>query len=1233
MKLKRIMFISIFLLLTAECASAYTLSYTNLSSDVINFETPVDTSPIDTITLNNTINYINFFQADNVPGTIRVQDTANISLLDTAKGNPSSTFQAREMYSLGLFSVDPTENSLVNEFEVSNIAKNNTPTTIVSGTSTSGFFSYVGNNNTTFSISNKRVKASGTTDSSGRFYVRKSTALDLSGKEYISFNINCSQSGLLYFGIASSLGNSKVWNAARFPVTANEVTHFVLPIKAPAGTYGENPSSTPGTIVMSSVSNIYIGMTGAKPDSNVSVYVDNIASDNGKPAYIELQTPDNLSPTSVKIESWNGAAYETFATYGANSSYNSLLTDTTKLRNLDGTKWDDVFGVGRGRAFYPKGNSGDIVLGSDNTTMTYQNTEGSIKKIGLRFDLPPSDSRTDFNKARFRVTTYYASPTVTYNLNSVTPITLTYSDNNNLLYNSANNPNIVAPMSFNIPNQLASQWNSIASNPITLEFDSSTDINEISINLPTQIIVNDIICKNTSVLYSPEITFSTSNQTSNQMLTSRASVTIKNSAQNLRDFQIHATIQGNDPTASNYVDFSKTTGDDIKVTDSDGVTKLPYWIESWDTSSKTGSIWVKVPRIPVTQAPQYFKFSTSSTLHNDYGLSYPVTYEFNIPAGSSSLKAFKKYNLDDSWTQITEKESTDFFNGIEAVRFDYTNNKAYVSVAFDANSNDIYLEILDSNDNQVGTYQQIDKYYDNRKAAVVITGDDWWESSDSNFTSFSNLCAQDKLWFSVGIITNSANESPNWTSIQNAINNGYVEPCSHSRTHKPTPYADYDSEIGGSKTDIINNLSLPDLNKRGNQEYVYSWIEPGGYTDSNVTKKLGEYKYLSDRSVRPSLNNFYSTWDSINGLYYRFGPTIEADDHNISSWAPSFPGTSQLNSEFDKVVNTGGIYTLYFHPDSVTTTELSPHFDYIKQRNDIWYVGMGHLYLYDFINRQTSREDTQPEISQSGYPLYIYYGNSTASSLSNFSNVFTKNYGGSGLVGLWHMDEGSGPTVADSSGKGNTGTITDATWSTNDGGQWGNRKDITFSQGSSLQFNGVSSSVDCGNKPSLQLSKTFTIAAWVNYQGTSSSKSWNSIVDKGKVEWTAPYNGFYLGYKANTNSWQFKVANNNVSSDTIYYTQPYSAVYNQNHFVTATFDNGIMKLYIDGILVSSKVSAVTDVGATLNNLKIGMSSAYNQNWFNGNIDEVRIYNRVLTEEEINSYYLRSKYAYPLPQCS
>jgi PKD repeat protein len=347
--------------------------------------------------------------------------------------------------------------------------------------------------------------------------------------------------------------------------------------------------------------------------------------------------------------------------------------------------------------------------------------------------------------------------------------------------------------------------------------------------------------------------------------------------------------------------------------------------------------------------PSYYMFSTSAAYHNDYGLAYPVTFEFSIPADSSNLKAYKMYTTSGTWSQIIEKNSNDFFNGIEAVRFDYTQNKAYVSVAFDANSNDIYLKIVDSNNNQVGTYNQIDKYYDNRQAAVAVTADDYWgiiSTSDAQFDQCIDAFRQRHIWITPAIITEWAGIPADWTSIQRNLDEGYVEPASHSQTHPDVPFNNYDSEIGGSKSDIINNLNLPALNKRGSQEYIYAWIEPYGSSDNTERAKLGQYKYLVDRSTEVDYTS-YSTWDSVNGLYRRIGATIEADDQSLTGWSPPFPGTEVLNSKFDSVVAAGGIYVIYFHPVGVKLTDLLPHLDYIKERTNIWYAGFGHLYEYD----------------------------------------------------------------------------------------------------------------------------------------------------------------------------------------------------------------------------------------------------------------------------------------------
>lgn len=421
---------------------------------------------------------------------------------------------------------------------------------------------------------------------------------------------------------------------------------------------------------------------------------------------------------------------------------------------------------------------------------------------------------------------------------------------------------------------------------------------------------------------------------------------------------------------SSSFDFSKaqSNGGDIRFTDSNGTSLLGYLKQNYDFNTQTATFRVLVPNIPansnktiyiyygnslVDEYYDYFHLSASTTTLGDYGLSYPVTYEFSIPSDSSNLKAYIKYALSHDWTIIDEKISSDLFNGIEAARFDYSQNKAYLSVGFDNNSEDIFLKITDNSDQTVkADYLGISQYYDNRDAAVVVSTDDWsgWGIS-SAFTGYADLCVDSNIWLTGGIYETENFNSSTQTILQTVINNGYFEPASHSRSHPPTPYADYESEIGGSKEDILNLFDFPLLNKRGDDEFLYVWIEPGGYSDEDVRIKLAEHKYLISRSIAEDFDE-YASWDSDNGLFHRTGVSIWADDKNICGWAGDFPGTESLNSKFDSVINEGGIYHLANHPQCVTVAQLTDHFDYIKEKTNLWYVGLGHLYLYHFVDDQ-----------------------------------------------------------------------------------------------------------------------------------------------------------------------------------------------------------------------------------------------------------------------------------------
>ena len=141
-------------------------------------------------------------------------------------------------------------------------------------------------------------------------------------------------------------------------------------------------------------------------------------------------------------------------------------------------------------------------------------------------------------------------------------------------------------------------------------------------------------------------------------------------------------------------------------------------------------------------------------IHLDYGLAYPLTYEFAIPHNSDNLRAYRKFTSEEPWYRFEEKTSNDFFNGIEVVRFDYEQNIAYLSIGFSEISDSIMLKITDSNDNVISSsYNSISKYYDNRDAVVTSTADDWGAYSDSFFVETCEIFRSFNLWISCGIIT------------------------------------------------------------------------------------------------------------------------------------------------------------------------------------------------------------------------------------------------------------------------------------------------------------------------------------------------------------------------------------------------------------------------------------------------------------------------------------------------
>ena len=342
-----------------------------------------------------------------------------------------------------------------------------------------------------------------------------------------------------------------------------------------------------------------------------------------------------------------------------------------------------------------------------------------------------------------------------------------------------------------------------------------------------------------------------------------------------------------------------------------------------------------------------------STIHQDYGLSYPLTYEFSLPS-TQEITAHKRYFSDEPWSTLEEKLTGDFFNGVEAVRYDTVAHIAYLSVTFSNVTDSLFLRFADdSGASQSIDFQGISEYYDNRVATVTCSADDWADWFDEYFPYAVSVFRDHNLWLSVGIITEGCN-SATWQHIQEQLDLGMVEAASHSRNHPNVPYTDADYEVSGSKNDILANLDLPATFRKGDQEYVYLWIAPYGEYDDQIDALVASNQYLVSRMYTSGEYSF-PDWVNDRSFYGSIGMSKEV--------GPFWEGTTdliELNTAFDTAYDLNGIYHFMCHPHVLSQQNIWnedyiwTHMDYISNREDIWYASVGQVYLYHLMQDENS---------------------------------------------------------------------------------------------------------------------------------------------------------------------------------------------------------------------------------------------------------------------------------------
>jgi hypothetical protein len=204
-----------------------------------------------------------------------------------------------------------------------------------------------------------------------------------------------------------------------------------------------------------------------------------------------------------------------------------------------------------------------------------------------------------------------------------------------------------------------------------------------------------------------------------------------------------------------------------------------------------------------------------------------------------------------------------------------------------------------------------------------------------------------------------------------------------------------------------------------------------------------------------------------------------------------------------------------------------------------------------------------------------------------------------GLVSWWPLDESSGQRTADLVGP-NDGTLGHTT-----AVEDSDPVHAAGLVGNALSFDGVDDRVSHALDPSLEITDEITLDAWIFPTAVKTQ----FVIRKGRIPRIVPY---ALSLSA-TNDLIFTLS------------EPYMQVRQRGYpintwiHLAGTYDGEKMKLYVDGVLSKQawRSEPITQLPGTL---LIGTRLSLPSSTFEGLIDEVEIFDRALSEAEIQAIF-------------
>ena len=456
--------------------------------------------------------------------------------------------------------------------------------------------------------------------------------------------------------------------------------------------------------------------------------------------------------------------------------------------------------------------------------------------------------------------------------------------------------------------------------------------------------------------------------------------------------------------------------------------------------------------------------------------------------------------------------------------------------------------------------------------------------------------------------------------------NEYCPPRSSGTCTAPVGEWKFDEKTGTTANDTSGNGNTGSFN--GNP----TWSHAGECQEGACLDFDGSSDYISTNngnSVKGLTQVTIEAW---------FNPSVlDSTSKNIYSEARNTDGSFrlQLAIDSDNRLIFGGrapdtdSYTTWVDDSRSLSADrwyhLAAVFDSVSDVHHIYLDGQDASASVTEAAFDNTNPETVPKIGAGPNGNEPFPGKIDNVRIYNYARTAAQvawSYNRGGPVGYWKLDECSGTTANDSGSGGNNGTITiggtgsntsAGTCSSGTGTEaWNNG--TTGKRNASLDFDGTDDYVDVGSGNSLDITQSITVEGWFSID--SESANYMPV-----AKWDA--NGSLFAYLVQI-----------INSTPYFYINPagagvVAATSSENlnagtwYHLAGTYDGDVIRIYVNGIETGSNDitdAVIVSASSTPVYIGAGKNGASLNRVFAGQLDEIKIFNYALTQQQIRNEY-------------